>query len=157
LFAIIAKGAASERCRWGRGRPVRGAWLDLVGRGRGPATGRRRQRGHARLRSQIRRGSVAASHGSRVAAVVGGGEGVGRRRWRWVGERSVRVGEGEVRCGPTCWRHTFAWKQNKSWCVRLKLDCGGVISMYLRCLAGDRPRQWLQWLPWAEFCYNTSF
>lgn len=28
--------------------------------------------------------------------------------------------------------------------------------MYLRCLAGDRPRSWLQWLPWAEFCYNTS-
>jgi hypothetical protein len=30
-----------------------------------------------------------------------------------------------------------------------------VISMCLRCLAGDR--QWLQWLPWVEFCYNTSF
>ena len=29
--------------------------------------------------------------------------------------------------------------------------------MYLRCLAGDRPRSWLQWLPWAEYCYNTSF
>lgn len=29
--------------------------------------------------------------------------------------------------------------------------------MYLRCLTGDRPRQWLQWLPWAEFCYNTPF
>jgi hypothetical protein len=22
---------------------------------------------------------------------------------------------------------------------------------------GDRPRSWLQWLPWVEFCYNTSF
>lgn len=22
-----------------------------------------------------------------------------------------------------------------------------VITMYLRCLTGDRPRQWLQWLP----------
>jgi hypothetical protein len=32
-----------------------------------------------------------------------------------------------------------------------------VISMYLRCLVGDRPRQWLKWLPWAEFCYNSSF
>jgi hypothetical protein len=29
--------------------------------------------------------------------------------------------------------------------------------MYLRCLAGDRPRLWLQWLPWAEYCYNTSY
>jgi hypothetical protein len=32
-----------------------------------------------------------------------------------------------------------------------------IIIMYLRCLAGDRPRTWLQWLPWAEFCYNTSY
>jgi hypothetical protein len=29
--------------------------------------------------------------------------------------------------------------------------------MYLRCLVGGRMRQWLQWLPWAEFCYNTTF
>jgi hypothetical protein len=32
-----------------------------------------------------------------------------------------------------------------------------TITMYLRCLAGDRPQQWLQWLPWAEFCYNMAF
>ena len=32
-----------------------------------------------------------------------------------------------------------------------------TITMYLRCLAGDRPRSWLQWLPWAEFCYNSSY
>jgi hypothetical protein len=32
-----------------------------------------------------------------------------------------------------------------------------MIAMYLRCLAGDRPRSWLQWLPWAEFCYNSSY
>jgi hypothetical protein len=24
-----------------------------------------------------------------------------------------------------------------------------VLGVYLRCLAGDRPRSWLQWLPWA--------
>jgi hypothetical protein len=30
-----------------------------------------------------------------------------------------------------------------------------VIAMYLRCLSGDRPRNWVQWLPWAEFCYNS--
>jgi len=29
--------------------------------------------------------------------------------------------------------------------------------MYLRCLTGDRPRNWLEWLPWAEFCYNSSY
>ena len=28
-----------------------------------------------------------------------------------------------------------------------------VIIMYLRCLTGDRPRQWL---PWAEYIYNTA-
>uniref|UniRef100_A0A0A9G4J8 Integrase catalytic domain-containing protein n=1 Tax=Arundo donax TaxID=35708 RepID=A0A0A9G4J8_ARUDO len=32
-----------------------------------------------------------------------------------------------------------------------------IIAMYLRCLTGDRPRQWLQWLPWAEYCYNTAY
>jgi hypothetical protein len=32
-----------------------------------------------------------------------------------------------------------------------------TIAMYLICLAGDRPRSWLKWLPWAEFCYNSSY
>ena len=32
-----------------------------------------------------------------------------------------------------------------------------IIMMYLRCLTGDRPRQWLRWLPWAEYCYNSSY
>jgi hypothetical protein len=32
-----------------------------------------------------------------------------------------------------------------------------TISMYLRCMVGDRPRAWLDWLPWAEFCYNSSY
>ena len=32
-----------------------------------------------------------------------------------------------------------------------------IIAMYLRCLTGDRPRNWLEWLPWAEFCYNSSY
>ncbi|WVZ58542.1 LOW QUALITY PROTEIN: hypothetical protein U9M48_008808 [Paspalum notatum var. saurae] len=32
-----------------------------------------------------------------------------------------------------------------------------TIVIYLRCLAVDRPRSWLQWLPWAEYCYNTSY
>lgn len=31
-----------------------------------------------------------------------------------------------------------------------------AIGMYLWCLTRDCPRQWLQWLPWAEFVYNTS-
>ena len=29
--------------------------------------------------------------------------------------------------------------------------------MYLCCVTGDRPRAWVDWLPWAEYCYNTSF
>jgi hypothetical protein len=32
-----------------------------------------------------------------------------------------------------------------------------VILMYLRCLTGDRPREWLRWLPWAEFLFNTAY
>ena len=29
--------------------------------------------------------------------------------------------------------------------------------MYLPCFTGDRPRQWLRWLPWAEYIYNTAY
>jgi hypothetical protein len=29
--------------------------------------------------------------------------------------------------------------------------------MYLCCLSGNRSWQWLQWLPWAEYCYNIVF
>jgi hypothetical protein len=32
-----------------------------------------------------------------------------------------------------------------------------VTVMYLRCFTGDRPRQWLRWLPWAEYVYNTAY
>lgn len=32
-----------------------------------------------------------------------------------------------------------------------------TIAMYLRCMMRDRPRQWVQWLPWAEYIYNTSY
>jgi hypothetical protein len=32
-----------------------------------------------------------------------------------------------------------------------------VLAMYLRCVTGDCPRAWVDWLPWAEYCYNTSF
>ena len=32
-----------------------------------------------------------------------------------------------------------------------------MIAMHLRCATGDRPRSWVDWLPWAEYCYNTSF
>jgi hypothetical protein len=32
-----------------------------------------------------------------------------------------------------------------------------VIVMYLRCVTDDRTRAWVNWLSWAEYCYNTSF
>jgi hypothetical protein len=32
-----------------------------------------------------------------------------------------------------------------------------IVTMYLRCLVGDRPQKWLRWMPWAEYCYNTLF
>jgi hypothetical protein len=32
---------------------------------------------------------------------------------------------------------------------------GGVHGVYLCCLAGDWPKSWLKWLPWAEYCFNT--
>jgi hypothetical protein len=32
-----------------------------------------------------------------------------------------------------------------------------TIAMYMCYLARDRPHSWLQWLPWAEFCCNSSY
>uniref|UniRef100_A0ACD5VRM3 Uncharacterized protein n=1 Tax=Avena sativa TaxID=4498 RepID=A0ACD5VRM3_AVESA len=32
-----------------------------------------------------------------------------------------------------------------------------VIAMYLRYVTGDRPRAWVDWLLWVEYCYNTSY
>jgi hypothetical protein len=32
-----------------------------------------------------------------------------------------------------------------------------VIAMYLRCVTGNQPRAWVDWLSWAEYCYNTSY
>lgn len=30
-------------------------------------------------------------------------------------------------------------------------------EMYLCCLIGDYRKKWVDWLPWAEYCYHTSF
>jgi hypothetical protein len=32
-----------------------------------------------------------------------------------------------------------------------------IIIIYLHCLVSDRLRHCLQWLAWAEYCYNSSF
>ena len=31
-----------------------------------------------------------------------------------------------------------------------------TLEQYLCCFAGDQPRKWFEWTPWAEFSYNTS-
>ena len=31
------------------------------------------------------------------------------------------------------------------------------LGNYLRCFASTKPKSWCSWLPWAEFCYNTSY
>ncbi|RVX07116.1 Transposon Ty3-I Gag-Pol polyprotein [Vitis vinifera] len=31
-----------------------------------------------------------------------------------------------------------------------------TLEMYLRCFTSSRPKEWVQWVPWAEFCCNTS-
>jgi len=32
-----------------------------------------------------------------------------------------------------------------------------VIAMYFLCVTGDRPRAWVDWPSWAEYCDNTFF
>lgn len=31
------------------------------------------------------------------------------------------------------------------------------LETYLRCFVGGQPKKWVQWLPWAEWCCNTSY
>lgn len=35
--------------------------------------------------------------------------------------------------------------------VNKSLEC------YLRCMCGEKPNEWLKWLPLAEYWYNTNF
>ena len=32
-----------------------------------------------------------------------------------------------------------------------------TIDMYLHCFTSDKPKHWVRWICWAEFCYNTSW
>uniref|UniRef100_A0A5B6Z003 Chromo domain-containing protein n=1 Tax=Davidia involucrata TaxID=16924 RepID=A0A5B6Z003_DAVIN len=29
--------------------------------------------------------------------------------------------------------------------------------MYLRCLTGDQSKEWVKWIPWIKYSYNTSY
>ena len=31
------------------------------------------------------------------------------------------------------------------------------LEQYLRAFAGDKPRQWVEWLPLVEFLFNTNY
>ncbi|XP_031281615.1 uncharacterized protein LOC116140125 [Pistacia vera] len=31
-----------------------------------------------------------------------------------------------------------------------------TVEMYLRCFTGDKPKEWVRWITWAEYCYNRS-
>ncbi|KAL5790449.1 hypothetical protein ACOSQ2_005337 [Xanthoceras sorbifolium] len=31
-----------------------------------------------------------------------------------------------------------------------------TLEQYVKCFMGDQPKKWFEWLPWAEYSYNTS-
>ncbi|KAL0553979.1 hypothetical protein IC582_007884 [Cucumis melo] len=31
------------------------------------------------------------------------------------------------------------------------------LETYLRCFCNERPKVWVEWLPWVEYWYNTTF
>ncbi|KAL0552393.1 hypothetical protein IC582_011502 [Cucumis melo] len=31
------------------------------------------------------------------------------------------------------------------------------VEVYLRCFCNDKPKEWIKWISWAEYWYNTTF
>lgn len=31
------------------------------------------------------------------------------------------------------------------------------VEVYLRCFCSEKPKEWIKWLPWAKYWYNTTF
>lgn len=31
-----------------------------------------------------------------------------------------------------------------------------TVEMYLRCFTSHNQKEWVRWIPWAAYCYNTS-
>ncbi|KAL0539603.1 hypothetical protein IC582_023819 [Cucumis melo] len=31
------------------------------------------------------------------------------------------------------------------------------VEVYLQCFCNEKPKEWIKWLPWAEYRYSTTF